>query len=179
MRRLRWSEVTHGLSQKGSPEDVRSLASLSECVCVWVCVGATVCVLGVGRELSLKTPKCSFMICSFMALQNGVNDYSCSLWLRSTKGWKQEQAERKKNPTRLLEERQKGAVSCGWHPDRLVWVRNGFPEAPERSRHRRHGNATAWQTACSVSTLTNACCQAGTCHGQTRTHTASLTGQWT
>lgn len=75
-------------------------------------------------------------------------------------------------------EGKKGAVSCGWHPDRLVGVRNGFPEAPERSRHRHYGNATAWQTACSVSALTNACCQAGTCHSQTQTqtYTVSLTG---
>lgn len=77
-------------------------------------------------------------------------------------------------------EGKKGATSCGWHPDRLVGVRNGFPEAPERSRHRHYGNATAWQTACSVSVLTNACCQAGTCHSQTQTqtYTVSLTGPW-
>lgn len=65
---------------------------------------------------------------------------------------------------------KKGAVSCGWHPDRVVYVRNGFPEAPERSRQYHYDNATVWQTACSASALTNACCQAGTCHNQTQTH---------
>lgn len=35
------------------------------------------------------------------------------------------------------------AVSCGWHPDRLVWVRNGFPEAPGRSRQCHYGNTAA------------------------------------
>lgn len=93
-------------------------------------------------------------------------------WMRSKRGWSKEQTSAGKETDRESAEEKKGAVSCGWHPDRLVWVRNGFPEAPERSRQCHYSNATAWQTACSVCALTNACCQAGTCHGQThaRTH---------
>lgn len=63
---------------------------------------------------------------------------------REDEGENKQTRRKKKHTGRLLKEEKKGAaVSCGWHPDRLVWVRNGFPEAPERSRQCHYSNATA------------------------------------
>ncbi len=95
-------------------------------------------------EISLSL---SLLVYSFLYLtvQNGVNDYSMSPLTAFKEKMKERTNKRieKKWIGRLLGREKKEAVSCGWHPDRLVWVRNGFPEAPERSRQCHYGNATA------------------------------------
>lgn len=83
-QRLRCNEVTHGQSQKGSPEDFKSMAC-HMCMYMYMCV--CVCVF---KNFSLGLLVNSFF---YFTIENEVG----ALWLCSKRGWRREQTIRKRH----------------------------------------------------------------------------------